>query len=106
LERERVKKFNHEGHEEHEGKRSVIRFLIFLNFKSFMLFMVKSSLFLKRRVRDINHEGHEDHEGKRRGLILNFLKLQVLHALHGEKFFVLSENRVSVQRFPVRSSPV
>ena len=33
--------------------------------------------------------------GKRRGLILNFLKLQVLHALHGEKFFVLKEKSKS-----------
>jgi len=42
----------------------------------------------KRRVRDINHEGHEEHEVKR-WIILIFLNLQVLHALHGEKFFVL-----------------
>ena len=37
--------------------------------------------------------------GKRRGLILNFLKLQVLHALHGEKVLCFLRKEVSLQRF-------
>ena len=69
---------------------------------SFMLFMVRKFFVLKEKDEEILTMKdmksipvqsatlrlrllHWTGEGKRRVLILNFLKLQVLHALHGEK---------------------
>ena len=51
----------------------------------------------RERVKKFNHEGHEDHEVKR-WIIVVLLNLPVLHALHGEKVFVLKEKRFCVPR--------